>query len=222
MTPDNALNDYFDANGAPLELLAGTFIETITVMQILQAKLTNPPPSIPNTVPFEDFVNAFLHWNERTSTSPSGRHLGLYKSVVTAHCDSGSEFDDDPTHADLSTKLKATEILHAIHSVATSVAERGLYLACWIYVVHVMICKKAGILKLEELRVLHLFEADFNLLVGLIFGRWTISTTLLPPNDYTPANLARKERMYGRRCCKSTSQYSCYPHHQDPHESIRE
>jgi hypothetical protein len=87
MTPDNALNDYFDENGAPMELPAGTFAETTTVMQILQdEELTNPPPSI-RIVPFDNFVNALLHWNERTSTSPSGRHLGLYKSVVTAHCD---------------------------------------------------------------------------------------------------------------------------------------
>jgi hypothetical protein len=133
-------------------------------------------------------VNAFLHWNERTSTSPSGRHLGLYKSVVTAHCDSGSEFDDAHTHTDLSTKQKATDILHAIYSVATSVAERGLYLARWIYVVNVMIYKKAGILELDELRVIHLFEADFNLLVGLIFGRWTIhnavTTERLHPSQF--------------------------------------
>jgi hypothetical protein len=143
MTLDNALNDYFDENGAPLELPAGTFAKTTTVMQILQEELTNPPPSIPNTVPFDDFVNAFLNWNERTSTSPSGRHLGLYNSVVTAHCDSGSEFDDAHTHTDPSTKLKATYILHAMHSIATSVAERGLYLARWIHVVNVMIYRKA-------------------------------------------------------------------------------
>jgi hypothetical protein len=37
-----------------------------------------------------------------------------------------------------------------------------------------MIYKKAGVLELDELRVIHLFEADFNLLVGLIFGRRTI------------------------------------------------
>jgi hypothetical protein len=56
------------------------------------------------------------------------------------------------------------------------VAERGLYLkrCSWILVINVMIYKKAGVLELDELWVIHLFEADFNLLVGLIFGRRTV------------------------------------------------
>jgi hypothetical protein len=37
-----------------------------------------------------------------------------------------------------------------------------------------MIYKKAGLMELDELRVIHLFEADFNLLVGTIFGRRTV------------------------------------------------
>jgi hypothetical protein len=37
-----------------------------------------------------------------------------------------------------------------------------------------MIYKKAGVLALDELRAIHLFEADFNLLIGLIFGCRTI------------------------------------------------
>ena len=157
-------------------------------MNILQDALANPPPSIQATIPFEDFIKAFLHWDEKTSTSPSGRHLGLYKSLVTAHCDSGSEFDDAATSQDISTKIQASEILHAIHSVATSVAERGMYLARWIYVLNVMFYKKAGVLELNELRVLHLFEADFNLLVGLIFGRWTVhnavNTARIHPSQF--------------------------------------
>jgi hypothetical protein len=139
ITPDNALAQYFDPAGAPLTLPDGTFAETVTVMQILQEALSSPPPSIQATIPFEGFIKAFLHWDEETSTRPSGRHLGLYKSLVTAHCDSGSEFDDAETPQDLSTNIQATEILHAIHSVATRVAERGLYLARWFYVLNVMI-----------------------------------------------------------------------------------
>jgi hypothetical protein len=118
-------------------------------------------------------VTSFLHWNEKTSTSPSGRHLGLYQSIVTVHIDSGSEFDAS-TPDSQSVNSKATMILHAIHDVATCVAERGLYLDRWIYVVNAMIYKKAGVLELDELRVIHLFEADFNLLVGLVFGRRTV------------------------------------------------
>jgi hypothetical protein len=85
MTSENALADFFDADGKPLTLPAGTFVETTTVMQIIQEELSNPPPTIMTTVPFDDFVTALLHWDKKNSTSPSGRHLGLYQSIVTAH-----------------------------------------------------------------------------------------------------------------------------------------
>jgi hypothetical protein len=44
----------------------------------------------------------------------------------------------------------------------------------WIHVTNAMIYKKPGVLELDKLCVIHLFEAAFNLLVGLIFGRQTV------------------------------------------------
>jgi hypothetical protein len=180
---------YFDASGQPLGLPAGTFPETTSVLQLLREAMEDIPPSIPTTIAFDNFVTAFLHWNEHTSTSPSDRHLGLYKSLPTAHCDSGGEFDDVEKDSMIpSTKMLATAILEAIHNIATCVAERGLYLQRWIYVINVMIYKKAGVLELDELRVIHLFEADFNLLVGMIFGRRTVHNAVdhqrLHPSQY--------------------------------------
>jgi hypothetical protein len=121
-----------------------------------------------------------------STTSPSGRHLGLYKSLVTAHCDSGGEFDGASDKYSLSTKRKATLILQAIHRLAITVAERGLYLTRWIYVINVMIYKKIGVL-----RVIHLFEADFNLLVGLIFGRRTVHNAV-DSNRIHPSQFEKK------------------------------
>jgi hypothetical protein len=39
--------------------------------------------------------------------------------------------------------------------------------------------QKAGVLELDELWVIHLFEADFNLLVGLLFGRRTVHNAVI-------------------------------------------
>jgi hypothetical protein len=171
MTADNAL-DLLDPHGDPIVLPPGTFRETSTVLDIIREAFESRPASIQATVTFDDFITSFLHWNEKTSTSPSGRHLGLYKSLVTAHCDSGSKFRD--TDDGLSIQEKSTAILQLIHGLATCVAERGLYLEWWIVVVNVMIYKKAGLMELDELRVIHLFEADFNLLVSTIFGHRTV------------------------------------------------
>jgi hypothetical protein len=173
LTPDDALESFSEPDGARLRLPAGTFAETHSVMSILKDAFLDRPPLISPTISFDDFVNSLLHWDEKTSTSPSGRHLGLYKSILTAHIDSGAEFTASKPDT-LSITEKATTLLSAIHAIAVSVAERGLYLNRWTHVTNAMIYKKAGVLELNELRVIHLFEANFNLLVGLIFGRRTV------------------------------------------------
>jgi hypothetical protein len=106
MTATNALN-YFDENGEPIGLPGGTFAETKMVLQLLKEALNDPPPNIDATLSFDDFVTSFLKWNENTLTSPSGQHLGLYIKLVTAHCDSGSEFDDAEDKHSMSTKTKS-------------------------------------------------------------------------------------------------------------------
>jgi hypothetical protein len=82
-----------------------------------------------------------LHWRDKTSTSPSGRHLGLYRALVMAHCNSSGEFcDSDPNdESDLTTKEMAEQILELIHGFASAAARQGFYLRRWISVVNVMI-----------------------------------------------------------------------------------
>jgi hypothetical protein len=84
LTPNDALDSFSDPDGARLRLLAGTFAETHSVMAILKDAFLDRPPLISPTISFEDFVTSLLHWDEKTSTSPSEQHLGLYKSILTA------------------------------------------------------------------------------------------------------------------------------------------
>jgi hypothetical protein len=65
----------------------------------------------------------------------------------------------------------AEQILIMIHGIASTAAKLGLYLHCWIQVVNVMIYEKPGCIELDKLRVIHLFEADLNLMIGILFGR---------------------------------------------------
>jgi hypothetical protein len=58
-----------------------------------------------------------------------------------------------------------------MHGLASTAAKRGFYLQRWLRVINVMIYKEPGNFKLEKLRVIHLFEANFNLIVGMLFGR---------------------------------------------------
>jgi hypothetical protein len=179
----NGFNVFQDAAGNDIALPDSAFLETKTVMAILQERSTQPPPQWSSKITFDEFISAFLHWRESTSTSPSGRHLGLYRSLVTAYCDSSGEFSDPEKDPSLSTddsapfasvvtiKEKAEEILRMIYGLAEAAARLGFYLQRWTQVVNVMIYKKLSCIELNKLRVIHLFEADFNLLVGLFFGR---------------------------------------------------
>jgi hypothetical protein len=40
------------------------------------------PDTVTGFVAVDELLGKFKSWNEKTSTSPSGRHLGLYKALV--------------------------------------------------------------------------------------------------------------------------------------------
>jgi hypothetical protein len=139
-------------------------------MELLRERLKDPIVNWLEVVSFEDFFAGFLHWNEQTSTSPSGRHLGLYGALVTAYCNSSGEFSE-PSEDYETPQEMAENIMRMIHGLASYAPRLGFYLYRWIHVVNVMIYKKPGCIELEKLRVIHLFEADFNLIIGILFGR---------------------------------------------------
>lgn len=58
-----------------------------------------------------------------------------------------------------------------IHGLVQLAANQGFYLHCWEKVFNIMIYKKPGCIELEKLRILHYFEADMNLMIGILFGR---------------------------------------------------
>jgi hypothetical protein len=192
---ENGFNIFTDDAGETITLPDAAFIETQTGIDILRERSQKHCPEWSPTVTFDDFVSALLHWREDMATSPSGRHLGIYRSLVTAYCDSSGEFseapdphsdDDDPPVPNLmeddettvpapwfdpTVQEKSEAILQVIFGIAEATASLGFYLQRWTQVVNVMIYKKIGCIELNKMRVIHLFEADFNLLVALFFGR---------------------------------------------------
>ena len=104
-------------------------------------------PSIPTTITEDDVKFGFRKWKETTTTSPSGRHLGHYKAIIT----------DEVLLKCLTTFL---------HITITS----GQVITRWCNAVNIMIEKDSGKPKLNRLRIIHLFEADFNLFLKLQWG----------------------------------------------------
>jgi hypothetical protein len=135
------------------------FPETQMILDALQP-FDPPAKPVSITVTASDYRRFFQKWTESTSTSPSGKHLGHYKALLSL----GLE-QDPPIKPladaiiDLQLKLSNVALTHG------HVYER------WKQIVSVMIEKKPGVFLLEKLRTIHLFEADYNWLLGLVFGR---------------------------------------------------
>ena len=78
----------------------------------------------------DDFTSAIHAWKERTSTSPSGCHLGHYKVLAKTFRDQ---------HASPKIRDAAGEILHLLVDILDLASEKGFIPDRWTIVVNVMI-----------------------------------------------------------------------------------
>jgi hypothetical protein len=116
---------------------------------------------IPNNITFEEFCNGFKVWRERTTTSPSGRHLGHYKLLLRLQI-----FDKEDNDINLSMKL-----MHLYYKITAISAYLGTPLKRWKNVSTCMIQKDKNSTKINRLRVIHLYEADYNLILKIVWAR---------------------------------------------------
>jgi hypothetical protein len=109
-------------------------------------RVANSPP-IPFQISEDDLHKGFSHWPESTSTSPSGRHLGHYKAIIQ--------------HPDL---------LRCMVQFLNIAITRGIAIPRWCHATNVLIEKDPGRPRINRLRIIHLFEADFNFFLKLQWG----------------------------------------------------
>ena len=160
---------YSGLNEAATEIVNGTFLDNQDVPDLLpetrqmivelampdQIKSLRSP--IPTEITAADFISGFKKWKERTATSPSGRHLGHYKAIIRDAEDSEVARSVDP----LTDLVTMTNIP----------LKYGFAPSRWCKSVSVMLAKDPGSSKIERLRVIHLFEADYNLTLKLLWGK---------------------------------------------------
>jgi hypothetical protein len=114
---------------------------------------------LPLAITEAQFISKFKLWKENTSTSPSGLHLGHYKALVLRN-DADLSTDEGKT-----TERQRKELISA-HVAMINYALRHSYsYHRWKNVVNVMIQKEPGNSKVHRLRVIHIYEADYNFLL---------------------------------------------------------
>jgi hypothetical protein len=146
-----ANNEYYEA------ILNGTFdfsdIEVITeVKDIIRGMQypdpDNPTPPIDTHITNETFMDAMKHTRERTSSSPSGRHYGHYRTL-----------------------LRDKELIGCIAQLANFCFQWGKTLKRWERVTQPLIPKDPGIPKINQIQRITLIEADLNICLSELFGR---------------------------------------------------
>jgi hypothetical protein len=91
-----------------------------------------------------------------------GRHLGRYKALFSKGAYNVEDEDEREQFAS-----KQFDITKLIISVMNYCIESGYVLDRWKTVINTMILKDVGNVKIHQLRVIHIYEADFNLLLAV-------------------------------------------------------
>jgi hypothetical protein len=106
----------------------------------------------------KEMMQKYKFWPESTSTSPSGRHLGHYCALLPGpDCDTEAAYVFESKRSDLET----------MHNLSLEYAlTNGYSYQRWKKVVNIMLEKEPRSLKIHRLCVTHLYEADYNLVLG--------------------------------------------------------
>ena len=129
------------------------------------------------TINDADFCGKLKVWRESTSTSPSGLHLGHYKVLIARH-----SFSSDADETDLSPEFiarrneinrKQNAIRYVRLALIDYALERGCSYRRWQTIINSVLFKDADNVCLHRTRIIHIYEADFNLAMGL---KWRVAS----------------------------------------------
>jgi hypothetical protein len=132
--------------------------------RLLLAELKQVRPAMDCQLPFEDMVAGFRKWKEATSTSPSGKHLGVYKSLVNAYLNGLRTETESNIEGPLSMSI-AKKCLQIQHFLINLAIQHTHTFNRWKVVHNIFLEKLPGTPLVDKLRVLHIYEADWNLIL---------------------------------------------------------
>jgi hypothetical protein len=142
---DNVLQGTADLSNLPTTLQA--------IFQQLHQQHTT---EVNDLISFDDYKDALSKWKETTSTSPSRRHLGHYVSLLKII---GDETDE-----------MSTKILQLHHKMLQLAQQRCKPFEQWKTETEVMLEKDKGDPKIDRLRIICLYKADYNLFLKIMWA----------------------------------------------------
>jgi len=125
---------------------------------------------------YDELQKGIKKWPERTTTSPSGRHLGIYKSLQrhVVHKDDSTSPPGTPQEP----ITQGRNVLYLIFDIMALALQHSYTLHRWKTVWTIFIEKDLGNPALNRLRCLMIFEADWQLLL-----KWHSAQGFLPKSE---------------------------------------
>jgi len=164
--------------GSPLINAYNFDNQTTAILQNLRNKISNQDKA-GHPLDYEQLMNGIKKWLEKTSTSPSGRHLGIYKTLQKHLIKEkkGEREAPDPL-APQGVLRQGRDILFIIFDIMTLALKHTYALQRWRNVWTIFIEKEMGNPDINRLRCIMLFEADWQLLL-----KWHSSYGFLPATE---------------------------------------
>lgn len=155
----------FGANSDVSEYILSGNTQSVNLSHVTNRVIKNlqqidATQTLSNKLTMQEFIDKFKHWKEATYIN-SGRHLGHYLSLIKSH---GLK-DDHPDNKKI--EVFQTEILTVHLTIVNYCLTNGYTLQQWRISITMMIEKDPGNPKLHRLRVIHIYEADYNLFLGI-------------------------------------------------------
>ena len=162
-TGEDILQGAFDTMGMDENVAA--LIRHMRQVDAIEALQSRP------TINDADFVKKLQIWTESTTTSPSGLHLGHYKALIGRHTHSIEAADDQlpPEFVAIRNELdqKQAELREFHLRLINYSLERGYSYQRWQKVANTVLFKDDNNVKIHRTRIIHLYEADYNLILGI-------------------------------------------------------
>ncbi len=153
---------------------------TKALLQQLRDK-TVDPAARHHPINYEELQNGIKKWPEKTTTSPSGRHLGMYKSLQR-HTIQQKDQPQQPPEVPIPMIKQGRDVLYLIFDIMVLALKHTHTLHRWKTVWTMFIEKDLGNPALNLLRCIMIFEADWQLLL-----KWHSSYGFLPKSEQANA-----------------------------------
>jgi hypothetical protein len=156
----------YDGTGATAEMILDGEYEAEDLDKISQLfikhMMRQTQTILPATITREEFIGKLATWPESTTTSPSGLHLGHYQVLRKRHNFLATQKEEEARF-----EAQRDLVIRAHLALFNYALKFGYSYYRWQKVINVMLKKDKSNSFIHRLRVIHIYEADYNLLLGV-------------------------------------------------------